>query len=233
MYGGYLKTEAVTEAGTTGKDIPVLRRAGLILIALGMLEIAYGLITAPPNTIKLNLFGLITGSLLYFGGLRVASGVKWLACLALVPALGAVLQPFVVAPIDLTLTSIRLGPLQMLMLYLPMLYMLGVVIFLVVELNREEYFAARAAAGRKLRDMRIPLAIGAVIAVGVTVMQFRVLYGDDAARATQMVSARLGPSYQYYANSIVYQYGEKSLVHATVQAWNDNEVHLIPVRWEK
>lgn len=202
-------------------------------MGLGVVELVYGIINAPPGVLKLNVFGLVTGLVLFFGSVRVASVIRWLASLALAPAAGAVLQGFVVAPIDLTLTSIRLLPLQMLMMYLPMLYMLGMVVFLVLALNRDEFFAARAAAGRKVRDLRIPFAVGVVIAVTIMVMQFKALYGDDAARATQMVSARLGPSYQYYTNSIVYQFGDKPRVGATVQAWNDNEVYLIPVQWER
>lgn len=137
------------------------------------------------------------------------------------------------APADLALVQLRLAPTAFAAYYVPLLISLAAVAFMARQLGQAPILAEREAAGRKLRDMRIPLALGLVFAVLAGGLQYRVLNGSDARQAKQVATDKLGPAYHYYTNSIAIGGGAKTRVSATVQAWNDNQVLQVPVQWEK
>ncbi|MFX1678108.1 hypothetical protein PV762_02660 [Mitsuaria sp. CC2] len=88
--------------------------------------------------------------------------------------LGALLLTFLVAPWqtpwDLTLLQWKLAPWSgLLATTLYGLAAITVVGWVTFRLGRPEVLAARAAAGLKRRDMRIPLAIGVSLAIGLAV----------------------------------------------------------------
>ena len=43
----------------------------------------------------------------------------------------------------------------------------------------------------------------------------------------------MGPRYHYHTIYIGVSIGEKYYVRANVQAWNENELVLIPVQWDQ
>lgn len=210
----------------------LLRWIGTIVMVVGVLELVYGLFAAPAGTVKFQVTFLLLGCVVFFGGLRTAAVVAWLAWLALVPALGMILQIFVVMPFDLVLTSMRLNPWYMPGLVIQFAISFGVAAFLALELRRGAFIDALLAAGDKVRNMRIPLGLGALIALTLLGLQLKMLNGVDADKAKELVAAELGPQYQYYASYVGYEFGAKSNAVATVEAWNDKEIRTVPVRWE-
>ncbi len=81
--------------------------------------------------------------------------------------------------------------------------------------------------------MRWPLALGLLAGLGSVALQYRMLNGEEARQAVQMAAAKLGPRYHYYANGVWISYGKDTIVNATVQAWNDEELLQLPLRWTK
>ncbi|WP_342120542.1 hypothetical protein [Pseudoduganella sp. OTU4001] len=214
------------------QDRIILQRTGALVFALGIVEFYLGWTSAPPGTFRFQIFGMLIGLLVVFGNSRAISGVRWLAWLALLPAAVFLVSTYALLPASLLLAQMRFVPGQFTIEVGKQLLVVAVVILLIRQLGSAPVLAARAAEGRKVRNMRIPLAIGGVLALSVTIMEARVLNNADAAKAVQLAAAHVGPGYEYFTNRLFYQYGKQNIVNARVQAWNERELIEIPVRWE-
>jgi len=215
------------------EDRIIIDQLGAILVILGIVELCWGIYAAPKGQFKLNFGFLLCGLLILFGNMRIVSGVRWLAWLALAPAAIDLLAPFFLTPMGLLLTEIRLATFQFMATTLTSLVAFCAIVLVIRRLGSAPVLAARVSAGRKLRDMRIPFALGVTLAAFLQITAAVILYGDNARKAEQMVAERMGPRYQYHTNFIGASYGDEKYVQATVQAWNENELLLIPVRWDQ
>ena len=88
----------------------ILRRAGLVLVAVGLIDIGwmiYCIVNGISYSSSLNIFAVIAGILLIRGGLRTAGIVRWLATF-FVSAFAALVAIFpFLQPVGLTLAEIR------------------------------------------------------------------------------------------------------------------------------
>ena len=208
-------------------DLPILQRAGKVLVAIGVIDIAamiYFVVQGQSYSSSLIL--------LWRGGLRAASAVRWIGW-SMVPA--ALVLPIVFLarqPWDLTITQVRLFPGSAFLSAALTIGYVALLLWLVRELGRGPVLAARVAAGRKLRDMRIPVALGVAGSAIAVVVIALLLSGDRAHRAETMAAAKLGAGYRYHVNSIaVATVGGVSATAAMVVAWNANAVLAVPVTW--
>ena len=217
-------------------DQPRLRQAlrftGTIVCALGIAQLLLGLFSAPRDTIRFELLGLIAGLLILYGRPRVLAVVRWLALFCVGSALLDIIKPMLLMPFDLSVAQLRLLPAAAAMFYLPLVLNAALVLVIAVRLDDRDALPAPDGARRKNIRTRLPLILGAVLALGVCFTQYRILNGEEAQRARQMVAEKYGPRYRYYTNFVHFQFGSREHVAATVQAWNDNEVLLIPVQWK-
>lgn len=228
-----LSSPAVEATGHPN-DRDIVRQVGIVLIVIGAIQLVYHLYKAPPGQIRFEILALVMGLVVYAGNFRAVSAVRWLAWFGIIPLVYQLLMPFIVAPAELSLLQLRLYPGQLAPYYLSVLFNLALACLVARQLGRPAVLAARKSAGRKLRDMRIPLVLGLVLTVAAAAFQVKALNGEDARRAEAVAAAQLGPGYKYYTNQIWFSVSPgKSAVHATVQAWNDKEVRAVPVAWAK
>lgn len=211
----------------------VLHTTGLIAASLGALQLAIGLVQGPPGGFRLELLGLLAGLAILFGNLRVVSVVRWLACLSLAPAIGALLTPILFTPGGLAQIQLRLMPGMVAGYYISLLLTLLITALAARQLGRPAVLEARQAAGGKRRDMRIPLALGVVLALLSFTLQYRLINGDEARQATKMAAEKLGPNYRYFTNAVHISYGADTQVNAMVQVWNESEAFAVPVHWRR
>lgn len=213
----------------------IVARTAAVLAAVGAFQLVVALAqSSVPGAIRFELLYLILGALVYFGGFRAVSAVRWLAWFSILPALFALVNAIAFVPLDLTLTHARLHPAQSLMLHGPLVLQIVLSAWIARQLGRAPLLAERAAAGRKRRDMRVPLALGAVLALASSSMMYQALNSEDAQRASTMAAQQGGPRYRYQAFHVHYQHvnGSKTVI-VSVAAWNDKEVINIPVRWQE
>lgn len=212
---------------------PLVRQTGLAVAVLGVAELVLGFANAPPATFKLDLLGLVVAAAILAGPTRLLIVVRWLALLGC----GGVLLQFpgllLFMPGDLLLTQVRLHPWASVIGYAQLL--VGVLIAFVpaAGLSRRAVLDAWAAQGRKGLGWRLPLVLGLVFAAGAGALNYRMLNGEDARAASRMAAQRHGTGYRYVTTSIHVSFGDKAWVTAAVQAWNDREIRLIPVRWQR
>lgn len=214
---------------------PLLRRAGLVLLAVGLIDLA-ALVYCLANGIEylsgFNLFAVASGILLLRGSLLAASVVRWMASFMLAGSVALLLALPVMQPFSLTFTQLRLnqGPsLGTVALTAAVVVLLA---WLVWQLGRAPIAAARERAGLRQRDMRIPALVGLVpvVALGVFLASMRI--GATANNAKIMAEQQVGPGYRFHISSLSSSRGDKGTsVVGVVTAWKEDDIQRIPVRW--
>jgi len=202
--------------------IPILKRAGMVLVVLGtcdLLAIRSGLL----------LLGAAAGIGLLFGSLHMASLVRWIAAFALC-ALGVMMLAWpLMQPVDLTLTQLKLQPRILPSLVTSATWLL-LLHWLYRTLGAPAVLAARRAAGHKPRHMGLAAASGAALSLMICVMLSLLLHGDAADRARRAAERQFGPDYRYHVAALKVD-GKR--VEGLVTAWNGNEIRSIPVAWQE
>lgn len=214
---------------------PILKRTGMVVLVVGLLDMAwmvYSFLNGLTSTLKFNVFAIVAGIFLLRGSLRAASAVRWLSTLGIAAIFVMILVTPFVQPWGLTLTQLRLHPVATVASNALALTYLGLLAWLCVQLGSAPVLNARAAAGRPLRNMRIPALVGVALSLTIAVSLFLFIGGETAKKAESLAAQKLGNSYRYHLNSLNIQTGNQGTsVSGVVTAWNESEIRQVPVRW--
>jgi hypothetical protein len=221
----------------TALPAQILKRTGVVLLVVGLLDIAvmiYCIANGITYSSSFNIFAVIAGVFLLRGSLRAASVVRWFSAFMLAGFLALIVAWPFVQPLDLTLTEARLSPRSATGTLALVAFVLGLLAWLYRQLASQPLLAARAAAGRPRRDMRIPAAAGVGLVVLLVVFMFLLLGGESAGKARAIAEQQLGSNYRYHVSSLNIQMNSQGkYVSGMVTAWNDKEIRSVPVRWEE
>jgi hypothetical protein len=215
----------------------IFKRTGGVLLAVGLVDIAvmvYCIVNRISYSSSFNIFAVLAGIFLMRGSLRAASIVRWFSVFMLAAFLMLIAAWPFLQPVDLTLTQVRLTPVASVATVVLVTAVLALLLWLARELGREPVLAARAAAGRKLRDMRIPAAVGVGLVVVMGVFLSVLLGGESASRARALAEQQTGPGFRYHVSSLnIAKNSRGTFVSGVVTAWNQGEVRYVAVRWEE
>lgn len=215
----------------------ILKRTGTVLVAVGLFDIAvmiYCIVNRISYSSSFNIFAVIAGVFLLRGSLRAASIVRWLAAFMIAAFVSLLLAWPFMQPIDLTLTQVRLSPLSALTSLGVLVIVFALLFWLVRELGRTSILEARAAAGRKSRDMRVPVVLGVGLVVVLVVFLTLLLGGESASKAKSLAEQNLGASYRYHVSSMnIAKSSQGTFISGVVTAWNESEIRNVPVKWEE
>lgn len=217
------------------QESTLLRSTGAVVALAGVVQALLAMANAPAAAFHFQFanFNILFGLLIAFGSMRVVSVVRWLAWFCLMPTTLLLLTGLLLQPLGLLAAQVRFIPGLFMTELCVQLLSLVMVLFMLRQLGSAPLQAARAAQGRKVRDMRVPLMLGGVLAVSVAGLQLAAMRSADAEHAVQLAAAEMGPGYEYFASHIQFQFGADSRVLARVQLWNDRELREIPVQWRK
>lgn len=220
-----------------GEHTSILKRAGTVLIVVGLLDIAvmvYCIVQRISYSSSLNIFAVVAGLFLLRGSLRAASLVRWFAVF-LLSCLFTLLfvWPFV-QPIDLTLTEVRLNPLSAIASLGILILVTALLVWLCLQLGNALVLQAQATAGLKVRDMRVPVASGSGLVLLLAISLPLLLGGESATKAKSIAEQQLGSSYRYHVSSLtVAKNAQGTFISGTVTAWNEKEVRSVPINWQE
>lgn len=216
---------------------PILKRVGGVLLIVGSIDIAvmiYCIANRISYSSSFNIFAVVAGIFLIRGSLRAASIVRWFALFMLSAFVALLIALPFMQPVSLTLTQLRLSPGASFATVAFMAFVLGLLFWVAKELGREPIQAARASAGRKQRDMRIPVAGGVGLVIVMGIFMAVLLGGESADRAKTMAAQQVGPGYRFHVSSLnIAKNNKGTFVSGVVTAWNDNEIRNIAVHWEE
>ncbi len=224
-------------SSTAASSPAALRRVGLVLMALGLLDVAvliYGAVTGASWSSGLGFFAIAAGFFVMRGSLRVASAVRWAAALVVSAGVALVgVWPWV-QPLDLTLTLARLNPWTVAVAVSVSGVLLAVLVWVVLQLGQPAVLQARAAAGRPLRRLRIPVVMGTGLTAGLAAIAITFAAGDTAVKARDMAAAQLGSGYRYHVTALNIRTTDKvTSVRGIVTAWSATEVRNVVVKWDE
>lgn len=215
---------------------PAMRRAAKVMACVAVVDVAAGIWNAVHgmgSMFNIDVSSLVVMLLLAFGGLRVAVVLRWLSMVG-VPMLAV--WPLVVffQPLDLTLTQLALQPSACVINFLLPMFKSGMSLWMLYLLSDPAIRQARAFEGRKPYDMRVPLALGALLLAGYGVMFFTLMMGERGRHAEQLAAQKEGAKYRYHVNNIrVMGSSNGTVVSATVVVWNDTFVGGMDVSWQE
>ena len=215
--------------------VSVMRRVALVLVAAGLVQLAYGIWQVPAQAGAFSFnFGatIVLGLLLLTGSLRVAVVMRWLGWLTLPGMVAAALAAYAIPP-DLLEVELRLAPWQFAAGVLITVFPIAVAAWVVRQLGSPKIAAARAFEGRRAWDMRIPLVVGVVGSILIQVWLFKALNGPDAQYAEQLAAAQVAGDHKYRVVQLNFMSGPSGTrYHATVQVWNRDGVGYTTVNWQ-
>ena len=221
----------------------VLRRVGIVFIAVGVLDIAwlfYLTASEPGYSFGFNIFAVIVGIRMYRQNLRTARFVAILsACFLAAFAVMLIALPLVF-PNALIRTYIRVTPIASLV---------GSGAFLTValailwwghqELASPPVQAAIRFAGlddrRFLHRPRSGFWLGGALAIVLAAAWFFVGRSETAQEAVERARAAKGPGFHYFVSSLSISWtGQmKTDVQATVLAYTDSTIETVVLKWQK
>lgn len=215
----------------------ILRRAGQVLIGLGLVDVAvliYGAVAGTSWSSGLGFFAIAAGFFVMRGSLRVASVVRWAATFAASAGMALVgVWPWV-QPLELTLTLARLNPWTVTVAAVVFAVLLAVLVWVVRQLGRMEVLQARAAAGRPVRRMRIPIVLGAGLTAGLAAIAITFAASATAVKARDLAAAQLGGGYRYHVTAVnIRSTPQGTSVRGIVTAWSATEVRNVAVTWDE
>jgi hypothetical protein len=233
----YLRAAAhESEAGSMAND--VLRRVGAVLLAVGVIDIGvmiYCIVNGIAYSSSFNIFAVVLGILLMRGSLRAASIARFFGAFFLASFLGLIAAWPVLQPLGLTLAELRRMAMSDIAFYAAFaLCGLTLLFWITLELNEDAVVTALQSAGRRVRPLYVPVALGiALVIAGSGAMVF-MTGGETGRHAMDLAAARLGPGYRYHVSSLhVSTTGQGTAVSGVVTAWNGSDVRDIPVAWRE
>lgn len=215
------------------KHLPTLRRVGLTLVVVGVLDIGlmiYCIANRISYSSSLNIFALVAGILLLRGSLGTARVVTWFAAFMLSAfLLGTfVIVPWV-QPLDYWQLKVRENPLAFVLSIALAALVLAWMFWVYRELRSPVVLEARGAAGHKPGPPTSAFAVGGALAVFMAVMLQLTLKGESAEKAVRIAAQQYGDEYKYFVSSINWT---RSRGSARLTAYNDRESKEVEVEWE-
>lgn len=214
----------------------ILRRAGVVMLVVGALDIAYlvwRLSTGASYSYSMTIPAMIAGVLLMRGSLRTASALVWIAGILLPMAIASGAMSLM-QPIDLTLTQLRLAPSAHFSAALPLVLFCGLLYWLLQQLVRQPVQAAIQTTGRKRPAINVALMIGVGLSLLALTGKQLGQNGDLKRKAEQLAQEKHGAQFRYHAASITPRDDmEGTFVEAKVVAWNSDSVDTVDVFWKE
>jgi hypothetical protein len=219
------------------EHMAILRKVGKVLITLGLIDIAvmiYCIINGISYSSSLNIFAVIAGIFLFRGSLRAVAIVSWFVVFLISGLSGLVLLWPFFQPVELTFLQFKLNPISFCLSLAIGIFVFGLICWVIRELHREPVLAARIQAGAKPSSPLIPAIVGVVLVVALVIGLKIMLNGETAQQVKLRAEKELGRGYKINVNSLnIMHNSQGKFVSATVTAYNEKEIRVIPVQWEE
>ncbi|GAB4174266.1 MAG: hypothetical protein Fur006_04060 [Coleofasciculaceae cyanobacterium] len=212
----------------------ILKRVGIVLIAVGILDIAYMVycISQGQNySSSLNIPAVVAGVFLFRGSLRavplITEGTAILIVL-LVSNLFLLLPFF--TPAELLATQFRLDPVGLSMPLLVRFTTVALLCWVYTQLRATPVVAASLKSVRSAYAPKLAFILGgAALLAGIVYFIFS-LSGAAQAKAVELARTQYGENYKYHVTGLRWENGN---VHASLTAYNEHEIKPVQVEWKQ
>ena len=214
--------------------LAILKRVGLALVAFGLADIAfmiYCIVKGQSYSSSFNIFAVAAGIFLIRGSLGATRLITWFSAFMLTGFLGAVflLFPFL-QPFGLLVAQVKLDPMSSISLWLMAVVVLVLLGWAYRQLRSAPVLAALQASGRTAAPPKLAFGFGIGLVAFLSIMLNMTLNGPAGDKAIELARQKLGPGFNYAAQSIQWS-GRHS--RAVVAAYNDKEITYVAVEWSE
>ena len=221
-----------------------LRTVGTVLIIFGVLDIAvmvYCIATGIGYASSFNVFAVIAGIALRRGSLKAVRVVAFFAAFFLSGFVGIlIVMPLIIrVPLDFVMIYLKLHPLKAAG---GVVYMTSALVLLAWVYRRlmapEIVTAVAEQETGPVRPWGRPPAgfvVGALLVILMTGLLGLAMRGGSAERAKIEARKRVGRTYKLFVSSVSVSSstGRKTVVRATVTAYNPHEIRTVELTWEE
>lgn len=211
----------------------ILKRVGIVLIAVGILDMAYMVYCISQGqsySSSLNIPAVVAGVFLLRASLRAVHIVKWFAAFMLSYFVSVfILLPFV-KPAELWATEFRLDPVGLCMSLLLTIMPIALHLWIYTQLRAASVVSASVKSGHSASTPKLAFILGVALVVLPVGMMHFTRGGADGAKAVEVARAKYGENYKYHLTGMRWSNGN---VQASLTAYNEQEIKPVQVEWEQ
>lgn len=214
------------------EHLSVLERVGKVLFVMGLLDTLYLLYCIATRTsyVGVSIFAIIAGHYLLRQSLTAARVIAWFAAVFFYGILGNLIATPLTQPLDLLITQIRLDKSGIALSVVWGIIELGICYWVYVQLRSEPVLKARAKKGLTIAPPKLAFGLGLIAPICLAAIIFFPLRGESALKARQLAQQQHGSQYKYYVSGLQWTSDQ---VTASVIAYNDQEIKVVRVQWDK
>lgn len=210
-----------------------LKRVGIVLIAVGILDIAYWIYCISQGQSYSSIFNIpavVAGVFLLRGSLRAVHIVIWFAAFTLSNFLSLlILLPFL-QPAELWAIQFRLDLVGLLMLLLVRITVITVLFWIYTQLRAAPVVSASIRDGHSASTGKLAFILGVAIAVLPVGMMHFTRGSAAGAQAVELARTKYGENYKYHLTGMYWSNGN---VRASLAAYNEQEIKPVQVEWQQ
>ncbi|HBE18322.1 MAG TPA: hypothetical protein DEG17_17825 [Cyanobacteria bacterium UBA11149] len=222
----------------------ILKQAGIVLIALGILDIAYfcyyisqdqiysldwKLAPSRPFTSH-GLFIVVLGILLLKGSLRIVPIITWIAAFGISNfSTDLILLP-VLSPLTLWTTQFRLNPVEFSLSILVKIIEIALCCWIYAQLRTAPVVSASLRYGNSTSTPKLAFMIGIALPLLLASIMGFTRSSAAGVKAVDLARLQYGDNYQYHLTGMMWSNGN---VFAHLIAYNENEIKPVRVEWQQ
>lgn len=217
----------------------ILKRTGLLLIAIGIIDIAYMIyVVSNGNSYhsSFNIFAIIAGAFLIKQNLKAARVIATFCSIYIAYSLGSAILTTVLFPFGFWASYIKNYFSDAATSFIFFALAVTVLSYIYTSLTNKEIVEDMEQSGQRFdKKWKIPsagFAYGAIGSLIAIIMIFTMLRGDSANEAIARAQNQNGNNYGYFVSSIDISIsnGTKS-VSSIVTGYNDKEIVNFQINW--
>ena len=211
--------------------LAILRRAGLVLIIIGIIDIGimiYCIANKLNYSSSFNIYSLVAGIFLWRGHLGAAKLITSASAFFFAGFLTFVLLLPLFIPIKLWSLYLQENPVQIALSVVFASSIIFAMYWIYVQLRNDSVLEARREAGYSTSKPKLAFILGAGIPVLLAVLLLFTRFGETGKIAISKAKDIVGEGYEFHLESFS---TSGSTGNATVIAYNDSEYKKIKVEW--
>ncbi|MBD2180025.1 hypothetical protein H6S82_19825 [Planktothrix sp. FACHB-1355] len=218
----------------------ILKRVGIVLIAVGILDIAYFFYYTSQeqsfsSSLRYNyswngLVIVVAGVFLLRGSLRAVEIVRWFAAFGISNMVSNIfiLLPFL-KPAELWAIEFRLYPVNLCISFLVKIMSIALLGWIYTQLRAAPVISASLKSGHSASTPKFAFILGVASIVLLTgIMQFTV-NSPAGIKAVELARSQYGDNYKYHVTGMGWSNGN---VKANLTAYNEQEIKAVQVEWK-
>lgn len=183
----------------------ILKRVGIVLIAVGILDIAYMVYCISQGqsySSSLNIPGVVAGVFLFRGNLRAVLLVTWFAAFMLFNLVSDfILLPFL-KPAELWAIEFRLDAIALCRSLLLTITLITLHFWIYTQLRAASVVSASVKSGHSASTPKLAFILGVALVVLPVGMMHFIRGGATGTKAVEVARTQYGQDYKYHVSSI-------------------------------